>query len=178
MEERQHRWEIAGLLLTLAAGNLLHFVYEWSGRSPVAAAFAAVNESTWEHMKLLAVPWMAWSLAELLTGGKTGGTTLFSRVLGLLAGLIAIPAAFYTFRGITGQTHHMVNILIFQLAVLLAFAVSRWARKSGRFRTWGWQLLGLVILLGVGALFLRWTYHTPDLPLCADPNTGRVGIPK
>jgi len=175
LEERAGKWEIAGLLLTLAAGNLLHFVYEWSGRSPVAAAFAAVNESTWEHMKLLAVPWMAWSLAEMVW---SGGRALFPRVLGLLAGLIAIPAAFYTLRGITGQTHHLVNIVIFQLAVLLAFAVSRWVRKSGRFQTRGWQLLGFVILLGVAALFLRWTYHTPDLPIFADPGTGLPGIPK
>ena len=175
MEERQHRWEIAGLLLTLAAGNLLHFIYEWSGGSSVAAAFAAVNESTWEHMKLLAVPWMAWSLAEAVW---SGGEALFPRVLGLLAGLIAIPAAFYTLRGITGQTHHLVNIVIFQLAVLLAFAVSRWARRSGRFRTRGWQLAGLAILLGTAALFLRWTYHTPDLPIFADPGTGLPGIPE
>ena len=175
MEEKQHHWEIAGLLLTLAAGNLLHFVYGWSGNHPMAAAFAAVNESTWEHMKLLAVPWLLWTLAEAVTGG---GTALFSRALGLLAGLTAIPTAFYTLRGITGQTHHLVNILIFQLAVLLAFAVSRRARRSGRFDGRGWQLLGLAVLLCVGVLFLRWTYHTPDLPLFADPLTGLPGIPK
>ena len=175
MDEKRNRWEIAGLLLTLLAGNLLHFVYGWSGGSHVAAAFAAVNESTWEHMKLLAVPWILWALAEAMT---SGGAALFPRALGLLAGLIAIPAAFYTLRGITGQTHHLVNILIFQLAVLLAFAVSRRARWSGRFVGRGWRLLGLAVLLCVGALFLRWTYHTPDLPIFADPLTGVPGIPK
>ena len=175
MEEKQHHWEIAGLLLTLAAGNLLHFVYGWSGNHPMAAAFAAVNESTWEHMKLLAVPWILWSLTEAVI---CGGTALFSRMLGLLAGLTAIPTAFYTLRGITGQTHHLVNILIFQLAVLLAFAVSRRARRSGRFDGRGWQLLGLLLMLLVGALFLRWTYHTPHLPIFADPVTGIAGIPE
>lgn len=57
MKERHWlRWEVAGLFVVIAAGNLLHFVYEWSGESPVAAVFSGVNESTWEHMKLLAVP--------------------------------------------------------------------------------------------------------------------------
>lgn len=175
MEKKQSRWEIAGLLVTLIAGNLLHFVYEWSGGSGVAAAFSAVNESTWEHMKLLAVPWMAWALAEAVT---SGGSALFPRALGLLAGLIAIPTVFYTLRGVTGQTHHLVNILIFQLAVLLAYAVSRWARRSGRFQGRGWRLLGLALLLGVGGLFLRWTYDAPALPIFTDPLTGHLGIPK
>ena len=43
-------WEIIGLLVTLALGNLLHFVYEWSGDSPLTAPIAAVNDTTWEHM--------------------------------------------------------------------------------------------------------------------------------
>ena len=175
MEEKQHRWEMAGLLLTLIAGNLLHFVYGWSGGNPVAAAFAAVNESTWEHMKLLAVPWLLWTLAEAVTNGASA---LFPRTLGLLAGLIAIPVTYYTLWGIMGRPHHLVNILIFQLAVLLAFAVSRQARRSGRFDGRGWQRAGLVILLAVGALFLLWTYRTPGLPIFADPVTGRSGIPK
>lgn len=174
MEETRSRWEIAGLLLTLLAGNLLHFVYEWTGGSPVAAAFSAVNESTWEHMKLLAVPWLLWTAAEAIA---SGGDALLPRALGLLAGIAAIPVAFYTLRGVTGQSHHLVNILIFQIAVLLAFAVTRMARKSGRFQGRGWQLLGLAVLLTAGGLFLRWTYRTPHLPLFADPGTGLPGIP-
>ena len=46
------------MLLTLLLGNLLHFVYDWTGQASWAAYISAVNESTWEHMKLLAVPWI------------------------------------------------------------------------------------------------------------------------
>lgn len=63
-DKRRDAWEIAGLLWTLAAGNGLHFVYDWTGESVAAALFASVNESTWEHMKLLAVPWILFSLVE------------------------------------------------------------------------------------------------------------------
>ena len=160
----------------MAAGNLLHFVYEWSGGHPVAAAFAAVNESTWEHMKLLTVPWLLWTVAEAVTAGQERGSPLFARALGLLAGLTAIPVTYYTLRGVTGWSHHLVNILLFQLAVLLAFGVSRWARRSGRFQGWGWRLAGTAILVAVGLLFLRWTYHAPDLPIFTDPVTGLAGV--
>ena len=63
-EKRWRTWETVGLLVVLAAGNLLHFVYDWTGQSPIAAPLAAVNESTWEHMKLFITPWVLWSLVE------------------------------------------------------------------------------------------------------------------
>ena len=67
MSDRKWRtWEVLGLIFVLAAGNLLHFVYDWSGQSPVVGALAAVNESTWEHMKLLTTPWVLWSIVELI----------------------------------------------------------------------------------------------------------------
>ena len=51
MSDRKWRtWEVLGLIFVLAAGNLLHFVYDWSGQRPVVGALASVNESTWEHM--------------------------------------------------------------------------------------------------------------------------------
>ena len=33
------KWEFIGLLTTIAAGNLLHFVYDWTGGSTAAAVF-------------------------------------------------------------------------------------------------------------------------------------------
>ena len=40
MRKQLLRWEAAGFLFVAAAGTLLHFVYDWSGGSPLAAATA------------------------------------------------------------------------------------------------------------------------------------------
>ena len=174
-EERWAVWETAGLFAVLAAGNLLHFVYEWSGGSPVAAMFAAGNESTWEHMKLLTMPWILWSLLETMALGRDA---LAPRAAGLLAGLAVIPMLFYTYRGVLGLNVDFVNIAIFQVAVLLACWVSRRVREKGLCGAKGWPTAGLFLLLAVGALFIRWTFQPPALPLFADPRTGLTGIPK
>lgn len=71
-DKKWRTWEVLGLLFVLAAGNLLHFVYDWTGQSPVVGALAAVNESVWEHMKLLTTPWVLWSIAELVAVGRSG----------------------------------------------------------------------------------------------------------
>ena len=41
MRKRLFYWELAGFLFTAALGTLLHFVYDWSGGSTLAAAFSA-----------------------------------------------------------------------------------------------------------------------------------------
>ena len=65
-KERERRTlETAGMLFTLLFGNLLHFVYDWTGQAGWAAYLSAVNESTWEHMKLLAVPWLVWTIVTI-----------------------------------------------------------------------------------------------------------------
>jgi hypothetical protein len=46
------KWEIIGIVFIVLAGGLLHFVFEWSGSWRPLAIIAAVNESTWEHLKL------------------------------------------------------------------------------------------------------------------------------
>ena len=108
---RWQAWETIGLLWTLAAGNLLHFVYQWTGESTVAGLFAAVNESTWEHMKLLAVPWVLFSLVEYIAL-RTDGVAA-PRAAGLLAGLAAIPTLFTGLR--LGFTKAWLSLVVVEL---------------------------------------------------------------
>ena len=176
MSDRKWRtWEIAGLLFTIAAGNLLHFVYDWSGKNDIVAAFAATNESTWEHMKLLAVPWIIWSFIEWLALRRRKSPVLAARGAGLLVGLTAIPMLFYTYQGIVGRNLPPVNIIIFQAAVLLAFWVSWHIQDKRKWSGKPWQWLGGLLLLAAGVLFVLWTYRPPRLAVFIDPLTGQVG---
>lgn len=174
-DRRWRTWEIIGLLFTIAAGNLLHFVYNWSGKNDIVAAFASINESTWEHMKLLAVPWIVWSILEWLAMRGKKNSVLAVRAVGLLVGLLAIPALFYTYQGITGLNSSLVNIIIFQVAVLLAFWASWRLQDRRKLHGKVWQWLAGFVLLAVGAAFVIWTYAPPELPVFLDPITGSTG---
>ncbi len=57
-------WQITGFAVTSIGGTLLHFLYDWSGQNRFAAIFSGVNESTWEHMKLLFFPMFAFALIQ------------------------------------------------------------------------------------------------------------------
>ena len=83
MRKQSRKWEWIGLIFTLAVGNLLHFVYDWSGESRLVAAFSSVNESVWEHMKLLAVPYILFSLVEWLALRRDFRNVLSAQAAGL-----------------------------------------------------------------------------------------------
>lgn len=175
MEDRSwKKWELAGLFFAIGCGNALHFLYEWTGRSAVAAVLSSVNESAWEHMKLLAVPWTVWTLLEALAH-RRGTRDALARFVGLLAGAAAIPVLYYTYRGITGENIDLVNILIFQLAVLASWGVTRLLRRRCKAPGRGRQTAGVLLHLALWGLFIWWTWAPPHLPLFCDPLSGTFG---
>lgn len=177
-DRRWRKWELAGLFLTLIFGNLLHFVYDWSGQNSVVAAFAAVNESTWEHMKLLAMPGVIWSLVEAVALRSSRQSVLMARALGLLAGLVTIPTVYYTYTGALGVSSMIVDVVLFQ-----AWRCC-WARWSP------WRVLAKNKL--TGPIWARWgccfcwasrrcssggRMLRRLLPIFIDPTNGTVGLP-
>ena len=175
-DRRWRKWELTGLFVTLIFGNLLHFVYNWSGKDRIVAAFAATNESTWEHMKLLVIPWVVWSLVETIALRDSRQPVLLARALGLLAGVVFIPAVYYTYTGATGSDSMIVDVLLFQAAVLLGVWVSWRILAKGICIGPVWSAVGLLLLLGIWALAVWWTYDPPQLPLFTDPVTGQTGL--
>ena len=125
MQKRLLRWELIGFAFTGAVGTLLHFVYEWTGGNPLIAAFCAVNESTWEHMKLLFVPFFLFTMVEFIVFAEPLRSFFAAKAASILLGLLAIPVLFYSLGGMFGKTPDWVNIAIFFLADALLYFMSR-----------------------------------------------------
>ena len=176
MRKQLFFWELAGFLVTGALGVLLHFVYEWSGGSQVAAAFSAVNESTWEHMKLLFFPLFLFSVVQVCVMGRNYPNFLAVRAVSILTGLVLIPVLFYTYTGVLGRSVDWVNIALFFLAALGAFLLDfRLLRRSRLSAPWQ-QILGLAVLWALAFCFVWCTFHPVELALWRDPGTGGFGV--
>ena len=70
MKQRSILWQAAGFALVTLGGTILHFLYDWTGGSISVAPFSGVNESTWEHMKLLFWPLFLFALFQRLFLGR------------------------------------------------------------------------------------------------------------
>lgn len=176
MGKRLVRWELGGAVFTAVMGVLLHFAYDWSGQSPWAAMTAAVNESVWEHMKLLFVPVFLFTMVQLWFLGRAYPNLLAARAVSTLTGLALIPTLFYTYMGVLGYGIKWVNISIFYLSALAAFALDIRLLRRGRFDSPWQQLLGLAALWALAFLFVWWTFRAPLLGLWRDPVAGGYGI--
>lgn len=176
MRKQLFFWELAGFLVTGALGSLLHFVYQWSGENQVAAAFSAVNESTWEHMKLLFIPLFLFSVVQVCVMGRNYPNFLAVRAVSILTGLVLIPVLFYTYTGVLGRSVDWVNIALFFLAALGAFLLDfRLLRRSRISAPWQ-QILGLIVLWALAFCFVWCTFHPVELALWRDPVTGGYGV--
>lgn len=80
-------------------GTLAHFMYEISGHNKFIAIFAAVNESTWEHIKIALTPSLLWGLYDGFAYGQSPNY-FPAKTLSLLTIIIAIPVFFYAYKAI------------------------------------------------------------------------------
>ena len=167
-------WCFAGFALTTLGGTLLHFAYDWSGGDTVAAVFSGVNESTWEHMKLLYWPLVAWGLVQWRYF-KEYPNYWCVKLAGLVTGLVSIPLLFYGYNGAFGTSPDWLNITFFFVAAGLAFwREGRLFHRGGRRCRGKW--LAVATIAAVGVLFAVFTFATPRLPLFRDPLTGTYGV--
>ena len=134
MEKRLMRQQLLGALFVLVTGTALHFVYGWSGGHPVAGALSAVNESVWEHMKLVFVPLFFLTLGEVFFLGRQWPNFLVSRAISTLVGTALVPVLYYTYTGIVGTHTLWADILVFILAVLAAFVLEGLLLRRGKGR--------------------------------------------
>ena len=148
-------------------GVLFHFTYEWSGDNAVVGLFSAVNESTWEHLKLLFFPFLFLTILEVLFRGNTlPEHFLPARILGILAGMGGIVVGFYTLQGILGQNYDALNIALYFAGVLLALFVEN-RRYNASFHLSACTAAALLLLLAVS--FFVFTFYPPDIGLFWNP---------
>ena len=64
MDRSVRLWQLFGFGVTALGGTLLHFLYDWLGGALWVTPFSGVNESTWEHMKLLFWPMLLFAVVQ------------------------------------------------------------------------------------------------------------------
>lgn len=176
LRRRLVTWELVGFGVVCLLGSLGHFVYGWSGENRAVGAFFAVNESTWEHMKLLYIPYVCYLIAECFSLAREMENFLAAKAAGAALALAAIPVSYYALGGMFGALPHWSGIVIFFCAAALAFWVSCRVMRRDRLRGIRWQIAGFLLLWALLLAFVWWTYHPPHLPLFQDSVTGLYGI--
>ena len=169
------RWQMAGFIAASILGTLLHFLFDLAGGSLPAALISAVNESIWEHMKLLYFALLLFALAEYFAWGKHIDEFWCVKLKGTLLGLGLIPVIYYTYTGIFGTSLDWVNISIFFLSAGITYWWETGQLQNSKSCNFS-PRLSLILLLSVSILFTVLTFFPPQIPFFRDPQTGSYGF--
>lgn len=166
------KWIYVSIPILFALGTFFHFLYQLSNKSFIAGMISPVNESVWEHSKLLLFPIIAWwTIFYALKGNKyrlnidkwfTG--MLFS----LLASILATFFVYYFYTEAFGVELLFVDILILLLSdsvgQLLGYHISKHSRGIN-------VLISISIVVLIFIAYLLWTVNPPHLPLFFDKSS-------
>ena len=167
-------WQLFGFGVTALGGTLLHFLYDWLGEAVWVAPFSGVNESTWEHMKLLFWPMFLYAVVQSFFF-KDRGDFWCVKLRGNLLGLALIPLLFYTYNGVVGRSPDWLNIAIFFVSAAAAYLYETRLFERGTVvcRRPRWAVAALCL---IGFLFVVFTFASPEIGVFRDPLTGEYGI--
>ena len=176
MKRQTGLWQLMGFALTSLGGTLLHFLYDWLGGAVSVAPFSGVNESTWEHMKLLFWPMFIFALVHSLFFCDREDFWCI-KLRAILLGLILIPIIFYTYNGVIGISPDWINIAIFFISAAISYLYEFRELKNGTLKCKN-PKISFALLCIIAALFIAFTFYTPKIGIFKDPITGTYGIQK
>lgn len=167
------KFQIFSIIFVSILGTLLHFTYDWSNNNVLVGIFSAINESTWEHLKLLFYPMLLTTIIGYFYLGKNTSNFLCAKTLGIVAAMIFTIVFFYTYTGILGTNVDILNIATFFIAVILGEFVAYKYMLSNNPCDEKTAIIILIILL---LCFTIFTFFPPQIGLFKDPISGAFGF--
>lgn len=161
----KRRWLFV-FFLTAAAGAALHFLYDlWP--NALTAILAPVNESVWEHLKLLFWPFLLACpfLVQRGRNAQRAWGACFAAMLLMPALLLGI---YYPLRAGFGVQTEMMPIVLYYLVLAAGFWITH--RLSGVAAMERWAG---VLLMAVGfyvACLIVFSVAAPPLPIFQAPS--------
>ena len=168
-------YQTFSIIFTFILGTILHFTYKWSGENLFVASFSAINESTWEHLKLLYFPMLITTVIGFFYIGKYRSNYLCSKTIGILVSILFTITFFYTYSGVVGRNIAIIDIASFFIATILGEYVA-YKMMTTYFKCN--DKISIIVLIILLICFIVFTYFTPKIGLFKDPVTGRYGIIK
>lgn len=166
MKHLKH-YTIIGIIFVLIAGTLAHFLYDWTWNNHIVGFFTPINESIWEHMKLLFFPMLLYSLIMILKFHQKYSCITSALCFGILVGTFLIPFFYYAYTSIIMKNIFILDIGTFILSIVIAYWLSYKLTLSCRLESCTSLLCILVCILFV--CFLVFTYHPPCITIFQDP---------
>lgn len=158
-------WLLSWICIVIA-GTLLHFAYDVANNNLIVGLFTPVNESVWEHLKLVALPIAIFSVIHYIL--KKQDKFLVSAISIILASCyILFIHYFCETLNIKNMT---VDILSYIFSMLIAFTyICKTNFKNSK-------CVGITLIILILTLLAILTITPPHISLFLDKTTNTYGL--
>ena len=173
MNKKVRIYQIFSIILIWVLGTLFHFTYQLSGENKIVAIFSPINESTWEHLKLIFFPMLLTIIIGYFWIRKDAPNFLCSKTIGTLISMAFTVVFFYTYTGILGKNIAIIDISSFFISTALGEFIA-YILIINNFKCN--NKIAITILITIFICFIAFNYVPPRIGLFKDPITGRYGF--
>ena len=169
--------KIVGIFVSFILAIILHFIYSWYP-STFLSVIAPVNESIWEHMKLIITASLIFSIFEYFIYKKRKivvNNFIFSYAIASILSIIVYLIIYIPLDNIFGHKVYIAIGLLFLIFIFLQF-ISYYIINSKDISHSG--EIGMLLIIIVYFVFGYFTYHPPRINLFYDYMNNGYGIIK
>ena len=166
------KWNLIGIVVLCLLSIPFHFMYEWLGENQIVGLFFPMNESIWEHLKLVFFPITIWSLLGYLIFGRKENVsfakTIISAAASAILAMLIITSWYYVWEsgiGISNSILHVGSIFIaVPIAQLVGIHIYRIIDPKSIY-----VILAVLMIVVFAVAFVAFSLSPPDMPIFIEP---------
>ena len=152
---------VINFFVLLGFAVLNHYLYDLCNNNMIVGLFCPINESVWEHLKLLFFPALIMLIVELFFMYYKK-RFFISSVLSLAISLLSIIVLYYTITGIIGKNIDIINIGIMIVSIIIYLVLRKVFLRMFLDRLY---YLSIFILITILIMFMIFTNKPLDIGL-------------
>ena len=162
------------IVVIFSIGVLAHFLYDILKGPKALGPFTAINESTWEHIKIAITPTLLWSLVDGFFYGSNPNY-FTAKLASLLMLTFFIPYVFYAYTRFSKKPILAIDIATFVAAIVIAQFTFCAIINLAPVPYWATFASAVGFLMFFGA-YMTLTLLPLKTPIFKDPVTGKYGF--
>lgn len=164
---------VTGTIVILLLSAIFHGIYE-KFPNVVTSLLFPVNESIWEHNKLVFLSFLVWAICDKLFF-KNDKSVFFRTFIAMIICIILLDTSFsivYFF--VLEKKHNLIiTLLIYTISIIVSSIVGQRIRLKNDRKTEIYAFSGYIVVFIILSVL---TYRPPHLPIFCDYTGNFYGI--
>ncbi|MFQ9667545.1 DUF6512 family protein [Thomasclavelia spiroformis] len=157
-------YTLIGILVLFVVGSLFHFLYSLTGECFIIGLFVPINESIFEHTKMVVLPIFIWWFIFYLFRKKDLFVNAWftSALIAMISAIIVIPMLFYFYSQAFGIESLVIDILILLVSLAIGQILGLHYYRHGKGIEYHFAIFLMIVII---ILFAFFTINPPAFPI-------------